>query len=287
MTLFQKGDKVTIILMFCLIISLILASIFIFIPYSISSHKNSLFSSPYPSITHCGYTEKNMIKFFDNTIISNRMLSYAYIGVKINANDYLYLNNRQSLSSDSILSKNQSKYYPIILKNFHKIKMQYNLDDDQYVELIVNFVQSLPYYTDYSLIKYPLTTFTDGCGDCDDKSLLLTAILSQDNYNVSLVIIPPGDSEKYGHAMAGIASNSVTFSKSGYAMIETTKKDSIIGEFPITLNRSNVKIYKIGQGTKTYETYPETWIEANKTMFRVIKKNGTITSISQIHQDDS
>ena len=173
--------------------------------------------------------------------------------------------------------------YKILLKQFQKIKSIYNLNDDEYLQLIVNFVQSMPYFTEKPDVKYPFITFVDGCGDCDDKSLLLLALLAQENYNVSIFIIPNGPNLP-GHAMAGVASHSATFTKKGYAMIETTKKDSAIGVFPLNVASEQVLVLKIGNGTKTYETHSLIAI-TEEGWFRVIKKADKTVSITPYHQD--
>ena len=87
-----------------------------------------------------------------------------------------------------------------------------------------------------------------------------------------------------GHAMAGVASKSATFTKNGYAMIETTKKDSTIGEFPITIASEKVQIIKIGNGSKTFETYTLIAI-SDEGMYRIKRKGASVISITPYNQN--
>ena len=286
-------DTVFCIFIFILILILLVALTTVIKPTL--SENNTVF------VTHCGFSKDYSFKSFEGDFIQNRLFSNPYDTIEIKVDDYFLLKerNRPKLIIDAkkgieesyrqyytkiIFDGNQSTYYSDILKNFQKIKSIYNLDDDEYLQLIVNFVQSMPYYTAGSDVKYPIVTYTDGCGDCDDKSLLLVALLSQENYNVSVFIIPPDGSTRISHAMAGVASKSATFTKNGYAMIETTKKDSAIGEFPSSVASEKVLIIKIGNGTKTFEISSSIWI-IDDLQYRVVKKGDRTVSITSYHQD--
>jgi hypothetical protein len=254
------------------------------------------------NISQCGYNREN---FFPIKIINDyfiiasfrfpydhfRLNSTDYFKVKLNPRPQLDIDEtetieeiRQTIYYKKIFDENQTYFYLTILKTFQKVKKAYNLDDDEYLQLIVNFVQSLPYFTEKRDVKYPLETFADGCGDCDDKSILLLSLLFKENYNVSLISIPPEGPNLSGHAMAGVASDSATIKKKGYAMIETTKKDSAIGAFPSNVVSEDVLVVKIGNGSKTYETHSSTVVSA-EGMFRVIKKGQKIVSITPYHQE--
>ena len=298
MKLTIKTDKVTRITLF--IIILILIGLILLVTPSIIQSR--LIVNDTFFVKQCGLSEGDHTKIFDGMLIHNQIFLFPYDAVKIDANDYFSLkkiipyasskHNRVTAEeyrqyySKVIFTGNQSKYYPAILKRFQKIKTEYDLDDDEYLQFIVNYVQLMPYYTNNSDIKYPIITFTDGCGDCDDKSLFLLALLSQENYNVSIFIIPPDNMSQFSHAMAGVASNSATFTKNGYAMIETTKKDSIIGAFPSNVANENVQVIRIGDGTKTYETHSAIWCFDN-SQYRVVKRGNITISITPYDQDSS
>ncbi|MDD1673570.1 MAG: hypothetical protein LUP99_04080, partial [Methanomicrobiales archaeon] len=120
--------------------------------------------------------------------------------------------------------------------------------------------QSLPYRGFEEGVKFPVETFVDNGGDCDDKSLFLYGLLAQEGYNVSLLYF-----ETEHHLAVGVASRTNTFQKSGYAFIETTSP-SYIGMIPDRVEDGHVLsssplIIRFGGGTKMYESGGETeWI---------------------------
>jgi hypothetical protein len=292
-----KKDKIIKFTSILIVIILISFTAFFLIPSGLKmQHNNTII------LNRCGITKSDYIEIPGDHVFASRLFLFPYNLVKININDYFSLkegkrpefftDNRNTIEGNNqvyytkiIFAGKQSVYYSEILKELQKIKTIYNLDDDEYLQLIVNFVQSMPYFTDNSSVKYPLATFVDGCGDCDDKSLLLLALLSQEDYNVSIFIIPAEGSIRYNHAMAGVASKSVPFTKKGYAMIETTQTDSAIGEFPSYALSENVFAVRIGNGTKTYETYYSVLVNSNNSMLRELIKGGKTVSITEYHQD--
>lgn len=285
-------DKIIKFLLMSLSALFIVCIIFIGVPSilsfpSINENNNS--------VSDCGLTKINSLGVFREDIFYPYFFTIPYNFVRISETNYsllkngkqptMMINKRKTLSdayygyySNILFYENQSDYYRSILNGFQKLKQKYDLDDDEYLQLVVTSIQAMPYYTNNGDVKYPIITYSEGCGDCDDKSFLLVTLLSQENYNVSLFIIPPY--EKYltgSHAMAGIASHSARFTKNGYAMIETTKKGSLIGEFPIYASSEKVLVIKIGNGTKTYETYSVVSIFPNGTRYKEIKKGDTVS----------
>lgn len=288
------------IIKFTIIAIVVLCGVIYISSLILANSQDSVINNNTIILNLCGYTKEKSLQLFNGNLIHNKMFVFPYDTSDIRADEYFSLvrNNRtgpvfNSNSEPTFVYKqyylktisegNQSNYYSTILKRFQTVKKQYYLDDDQYLQLIVNYVQALPYYTNNSKVKYPLVTLIDSCGDCDDKSLLLVSLLSKEGYNVSIFIIPPEAPYFINHAMAGIASNSSTFTKNGYAMIETTRTDSPIGEFPDTLNGKFIQVVKIGNGTKTYETHSMISINNNR-MYRVIKKGERIISITPYSQ---
>ena len=67
------------------------------------------------------------------------------------------------------------------------------LDASRYAELITSMAQSLEYNTDPGSLapKFPIETFGDGYGDCDDKTLLAAALLSREGYDVAILLFQP------------------------------------------------------------------------------------------------
>ena len=294
---FFKMDKIIKITSFLIAVIILILAVLI-IPHSIISHQ---IVNETTFVNRCGLSQDNYFSLFNGNLVYTHMFLYPYNAIEVDSNEYftlkegnvsllkidelrIFAQNSGNYYEAKMLVANQSSRYTSILKQFQKAKSQYNLDDDQYLQLIVNFVQSMPYFIEKPDVKYPFITFIDSCGDCDDKSLLLVALLSKENYNVSLFIIPPEGPNLPGHAMAGVASKSATFTKKGYAMIETTKKDSAIGRFPVAVASDKVQIIKIGNGSKTFETYASIYVSEEGT-YKIIKNGERVLSVTEYNQN--
>ena len=127
----------------------------------------------------------------------------------------------------------QDSFYTGLLQDFRSIRARDNLSDDQYLELMTVFVQSLPYDTKSGVLdnppRFPAETFVDGTGNCEDKSVLLAGLLSREGYDVVLFLFLPEH-----HIAVGIKNSSYSFQGTGYAYIETTGT-LLVGEVPSEL----------------------------------------------------
>ena len=152
--------------------------------------------------------------------------------------------------------------YDAILTEMRKIKSQLSLDADSYAELIIAYVQSMPYSTNSvrSEPKFPIETVYERKGDCDDKSLLAAALLSREGYDVALLLF---DDES--HMALGIRlppeKSHISYANTGYAYVETTI-GHYVGWPDITLDddteiTSAPHLTKIGNGTLTYRSMNE------------------------------
>jgi len=152
----------------------------------------------------------------------------------------------------------QDEIYRSLIGKFKKIKTGQGLSDDEYLELMTTFVQSLRYETRAdNPAKFPVETVVDGSGDCDDKSLLLAGLLSREGYRIALLSFGPE-----AHMAVGVASVDYLYKNTNYTFIETTKISyvgtpaaSLTGN--LTLQSSPV-IIPIGNGTKFYTSGKET-----------------------------
>lgn len=125
----------------------------------------------------------------------------------------------------------QEPFYTDLLAALREIRDREELDDDRYLELIAAFVQSIPYETDASTIepKFPIVTYVDAAGDCDDKSLLLAGLLAREGYGVALFYF-----EEEKHMAVGAKSAGCCYRNTSYAYIETTNR-SYVGIPPAAL----------------------------------------------------
>lgn len=152
----------------------------------------------------------------------------------------------------------QVDLYDELLRGFRKIKTEKGLSDDEYLELITTFVQSLRYETlADNPAKFPVETVVDGSGDCDDKSLLLAGLLSREGYRIALMSFGPEE-----HMAVGIVADDYLYKNTDYTYIETTNI-SFVGIPADTLRggrilQSSPVIMPIGNGTKIYTSGKET-----------------------------
>ena len=149
--------------------------------------------------------------------------------------------------------EHQEPFFADALAALHQARDSLGLDSDRYAELLTVFVQSIVYETDPVDLepKFPVETFVDGTGDCDDKTLLLAGLLSREGYDVAILMFEP---EK--HVALGIRSADLPYRDTGYAFVETTSPgfigmvpDSLTGDLTLT---SEPRVFRIGTGTTAY-----------------------------------
>jgi hypothetical protein len=139
------------------------------------------------------------------------------------------------------------------------------LSDDEYLELIVAFVQQIPYVENPSpKRKYPVEVIYDKAGDSDEKSLLLANLLAREGYDVSLMVF-----EDLGYETTGIrvieqvtdASLKVFMDgKKEYVFIDAGVP-RFIGSIPdVFLTADDPQIYPVGSGTKSYGPINHVWM---------------------------
>jgi len=149
-------------------------------------------------------------------------------------------------------------FYKDILEGIQKLRYKggKTLTDDEYLEMIVSFVQQIPYDNTSGGVRYPIEVIYDQKGDCDEKSILLTGLLSREGYDVGLLLFPSLD-----HATAGIRIHLVTNNPSfrvfsdgmrDYIYIETTTT-RLIGFYEDQYkNAPQPIIVPVGSGTLNY-----------------------------------
>ena len=146
----------------------------------------------------------------------------------------------------------QEEMYAQILDQTDTIKTSWSLTDDEYVELLATFVQSINYSTKETY-RYPVETVIDKYGDCDDKSMLLVGLLIRAGYDAVLLVF-----EEESHATVGIKTTDTTVypDTGGYAILETTSY-SYVTDRSFTFEdgtslQSTPVVITAGEGTKTY-----------------------------------
>lgn len=152
----------------------------------------------------------------------------------------------------------QDRMYDDLAGQFRSVRDAMQLSDDEYLELMAAYTQSLAYVTTPdNPAKYPVETLVDGTGDCDDKSLLLAGLLSHEGYRVALLSFTPES-----HMALGIGSTGPLYKNTSYAYLETTNL-SYAGIVPEKLGggvtlRTDPLVIPVGNGTMLYQSGAET-----------------------------
>jgi hypothetical protein len=152
----------------------------------------------------------------------------------------------------------QDDFYRDLTGELDTIRVEKGLSDDEFLELMAVYVQSLQYEADADIpAKYPIETVMDGSGNCEDKSLLLAGLLSHEGYKVALFSFGPED-----HMALGVGSESYLYKNTGYAFVETTIYSYVGVPTKILAGgvvlQSDPIVISIGNGTKVYTSGNET-----------------------------
>jgi hypothetical protein len=152
-----------------------------------------------------------------------------------------------------VFDDNLDDFFADIGNAFASTRSDHSFDDDEYLELMAVFVQSLPYESSDMLVepKFPIETVAEGRGDCDDKSILLAGLLAREGYDVALLFF-----EQEKHMAVGVKADRCSYKTTGYAFIETTNV-SFVGIVPSELEgglelTSEPLVIRVGEGTKGY-----------------------------------
>jgi hypothetical protein len=123
---------------------------------------------------------------------------------------------------------------------------------------IISFVQGLPYVADFytniaDLPKYPVETFIDRNGDCEDFSYLSASLITATDIGVALI-------EFDDHMAIGIKTvpeqdgSYYEIGDDRYYYFETTAEDWRLGEIPDEYKNKRAKIIRVWDG-KTINSY--------------------------------
>ncbi len=135
---------------------------------------------------------------------------------------------------------------PIVRDLARKLEAIASSETDR-VEAALTYVQSLPYSYDSTskgkdeYVRYPVETLVDGCGDCEDKSVLLAAILHEMNIDFVLLMAPD-------HMAVGVNcephydATGFMFNGKKYYYAETTEIDFKIGQVPDNVALARIEV---------------------------------------------
>jgi len=132
-------------------------------------------------------------------------------------------NWRESFYAMFLKTKPEDKFLPVVLNQLQTQAVSHHLSDDQLVELVMSFVQSIPYDNDKlnnknNQVNYPYETLYKQTGVCSDKAVLAYMLLRSLGYGAAILVYPEKD-----HATVGVACPAgYTLSKTDYCYAETT-----------------------------------------------------------------
>ena len=150
---------------------------------------------------------------------------------------------------------NLDSFYEDLLLPLQRIQREEMLSESEYLELLITFVQQIPYDYQATSPRFAIETIYDQKGDCDEKSLLLAGLLEREGYDVALFFFPD-----YQHAVAGIRVRLEadpgfhvfeSDDKRDYVFIETTVPQ-YIGRYPEVYEGARVYVVPVGNGTTWY-----------------------------------
>lgn len=123
-----------------------------------------------------------------------------------------------------------------------------SMPDFRKVKAALTFVQTLPYALDKDskgveeYVRYPLETLYDGTGDCEDKTILLAAVLQE--LGIDFILLLPPD-----HMALGVCCDSIHaqrhffYDEKKYYYIESTALGWDLGVIPKQYSSSSFTIY--------------------------------------------
>jgi len=150
---------------------------------------------------------------------------------------------RESFYDSLISDTSDDSAVSSITSQFNTYRSTYQLSNDHLLDLIISFVQAIPYKTEGRKAKFPYLTLFEASGDCDDKSILLISLLRESNYSASLLHYP-----NLLHVAAGISCPESQIEQ--FCFLETTSIGFYVGDSPSPAYLSPTSIFHLSNGTQ-------------------------------------
>jgi len=115
-------------------------------------------------------------------------------------------------------AQSRSRTIDAIARQLAEDRRELGLDSDEYVELMARFVQEIPYGGADPEAKLPVEVLADGRGVCDDRSIMLAALLVHEGYDTGVWVF-----DSQAHAAVGVRCLGPGMRGTGYAFLETTR----------------------------------------------------------------
>jgi hypothetical protein len=174
------------------------------------------------------------------------------------------------------------EYLSVIVEKFNYIAITESLTEAEKVNLVIAFVQSLPYTVDSVTTgfdeypRYPLETLIDDGGDCEDTSILTAALLHTMSYDVILVS-PPGHMA-VGVNMPGTYGSYYVSNSKNYFYLETTGEGWTIGQLPPDYKGTSAYLYQLKAIPILTHSWTAKWSGKNLILTITVKNLGSATA---------
>lgn len=163
---------------------------------------------------------------------------------------------------------------------FRRKAQKDNFSEWRLVNTVIDFVQSLEYQAETGEYpKYPIETLKDGGGDCEDTSILLSAIL--DKLGFDCVMLSPPGHMAVGLSIVGATGKRYVYSGKDYYYVETTGMNWEVGAVPKQYD-APAKVYALPESIAAKRSVvvdPEVEEEPAETMIMLAffrAPNGTL-----------
>jgi len=195
---------------------------------------------------------------------------------------YRYYGEKERIETEDysvyVTHPDDDDYLGTIVQEFNRIALEEGYTEEEKVNLIITFVQSLPYTSDSVTTgfdeypRYPIETLVEYGGDCEDTSILTAAFLDALYYDV--VLINPPEHMAVG---VGIDTYGTYWELDGekYFYLETTGEGWEIGEMPPEHESGTTYIYEMEPTPIITHNWQATIQGTRLTLIVEVKNSGT------------
>ena len=195
---------------------------------------------------------------------------------------YRYYGDKERIETEDysvyVTHPDDDDYLGTIVREFNDIALEEGYTEEEKINLIITFVQSLPYTSDSVTTafdeypRYPIETLVEYGGDCEDTSILTAAFLDALYYDV--VLVNPPEHMAVG---IGIDAYGTYWELDGekYFYLETTGEGWGIGEMPPEYEGGTAFIFEMEPTAIITHDWEATIQGTRLTLIVEVKNSGT------------
>ena len=195
---------------------------------------------------------------------------------------YQYYGDKERIETEDysvyVTHPDDDDYLGTIVREFNRIALGEDYTEEEKINLIITFVQSLPYTSDSVTTafdeypRYPIETLVEYGGDCEDTSILTAAFLDALYYDV--VLINPPEHMAVG---IGIDAYGTYWELDGtkFFYLETTGEGWEIGEMPPEYAEETAFIFEMEPTPIITHDWQATIQGTRLTLIVEVKNSGT------------